>query len=132
MDFILIMQQNPEVSIIVIACLISIISLLITKYFTNQTRMKELKERQKELTKLSKEVKSDMKKLGEINTEIMQITMEMMKHSFKPLLITMLPLLLLFWWVREEFSTVLPGWIWYYIIAGIVSSIIFRKLFKVV
>jgi uncharacterized membrane protein (DUF106 family) len=131
MDFIAIIQAYPKVTIIVLASLISLISLIITKYVTDQKKMKELKIRQKELSKLSKEFKHDIKKLGEINAEVMQISMEMMKHSFKPLIFTMIPLLLLFWWVGNTFEAILPSWIWYYIIAGIVSSIIFRKLLDV-
>ncbi|MBI2628795.1 DUF106 domain-containing protein [Candidatus Pacearchaeota archaeon] len=132
MVFTEILQKYPEASIIVLATAVSLISILITKYFTNQNRMKELKARQKELSKLSKEFRTDIKKVTEINKEIMELTMEMMKHSLKPMIITLIPLLLLFWWVGQTFSTVLPKWIWYYIIAGIASSLIFRKLLKVV
>lgn len=131
MDFIALIQQYPKTSLIVLACLISFISLVITKYVTDQKKMRELKARQKELSKMSKEFKQDIKKLTEINQEMMQISMEMMKHSFKPLLITFIPLLILLWWVKSTFQTVLPSWIWYYIIAGIVSSLIFRKLLDV-
>jgi len=131
-DFVQLIQTYPKTSIILIATAISLISLIITKYMTDQKRMKELKERQKELTKLSKEVKNDMKKFSEINGEIMKISMEMMKHSFKPLLITLIPLLLLFVWIRSIYDPILSSWIWYYIGAGIISSLILRKLLKVV
>ena len=132
MAFIEIIQQYPEISIIVLASAVSLISIVITKYVTNQNRLKELKARQKDLSKLSKEFRTDIKKVTEINKEMMELSMEMMKHSFKPMIITLIPLLLLFWWVGQTFSTILPKWIWYYIIAGIASSLIFRKLLKVV
>ncbi|MBS3092010.1 DUF106 domain-containing protein [Candidatus Pacearchaeota archaeon] len=132
MVFTEILQKYPEASIIVLATAVSLISILVTKYITNQARLKELKSRQKELSKLSKEFRTDIKKVTEINKEMMELSMEMMKHSFKPMIITLIPLLLLFWWVGQTFSTVLPKWIWYYIIAGIASSLIFRKLLKVV
>lgn len=131
MDIVSIIQAYPKSSIIFIAVAISLITLIITKYFTDQTRMRELKAKQKELSNDVKKFKDDIKKVSEINKEMMQISMEMMKHSFKPLLITMLPLLLLFWWVGKTFSMILPGWIWYYIIAGIASSLILRKLLNV-
>ncbi len=132
MVFTEILQKYPEVSIIVLASAVSLVSILVTKYFTDQNRLKELKARQKELGKLSKEFRTDIKKVTEINKEMMELSMEMMKHSFKPMIITLIPLLLLFWWVRLTFATALPKWIWYYIIAGIASSLIFRKLLKVV
>ena len=132
MVFTEILQKYPEVSIIVLATAVSLVSIIITKYVTNQNRLKELKSRQKELSKLSKEFRTDIKKVTEINKEMMELSMEMMKHSFKPMIITLIPLLLLFWWVGQTFATVLPKWIWYYIIAGIASSLIFRKLMKVV
>ncbi len=125
------MRANPQASIIGIAVVISFISLLVTKYTTDQARMKELKARQKELSKQSKEFKDDIKKFTEINQEIMKLTMEMFRHSFKPLLITMIPLLALFWWVKNTFSDVFPHWIWYYKAAGIISSLILRKVLKV-
>jgi uncharacterized membrane protein (DUF106 family) len=57
--------------------------------------------------------------------------MELMKHSFKPLLISFIPLIIFFWWIRGIYSAVLPGWLWWYIPAGIISSIILRKALKV-
>lgn len=126
------LQTYPEISIVIISIGIMFFSTLITKYFTDQKKMKELRERQKELNKMAREFKNDLKKIGEINTEVMKISMEMMRHSFKPLIFTMIPLFLLFWWVGKTFSTVLPKWIWYYLIAGIIASIVFRKLLKVV
>ena len=57
-----------------------------------------------------------------------------MRHSFKPLLITMIPLLILLWWVRTLFAetAIATSWIWWYILAGIISSIIIRKALDVV
>jgi len=124
-------QANPQVSIIAFAILVNFVIILITKFVTDQDRMKELKAKQKEYNKVLKEVKGDMQKTMDIQKEMMQHSMEMMKHSFKPLLITLLPLLVLFWWLRQIFSPVLNHWIWYYIIASIIASIILRKVLKV-
>ena len=125
------MIANPKLSIILVSLSVTLVMTLITKYFTNQSRMKELKEIQKACQIKLKDAKGDMKKAGEINAEMMKCSMEMMKHSFKPMFITLIPLLFLFWWIRDIYTTILPGWIWWYILSSVISSIILRKLLKV-
>jgi uncharacterized membrane protein (DUF106 family) len=127
-----ILISNPQVSVIILALLITLVTTLITKKFTNQTRMKEIKDNQKNLQKKLKESKGDTAKMSQINKEMMESSMELMKHSFKPMIYTFIPLLLFFWWVRGVYTDVLAGWIWWYLVSGVVSSIIFRKLFNVV
>ena len=112
--------HNYGISIIILTVIIKAIFFpLSQKSFKSMKKMQKI---QPELKIIQERYKNDKQKLS----------MEMMKHSFKPMIITLIPLLLLFWWVGQTFSTVLPKWIWYYIIAGIASSLIFRKLLKVV
>ncbi len=127
-----ILLANPKLSVIIVAFLITFIMTLITKKFTNQKRMKELKDKQKDLQKKIKEVKGDTKKMTELNKEMMEISMELLKHSFKPTLYTLVPLLIFFWWLRGIYSPVFSSWIWWYIGAGVISSIILRKVLNVV
>jgi uncharacterized membrane protein (DUF106 family) len=54
----------------------------------------------------------------------------MMKSSFKPMFVTMIPFFILFYWIRNTYSPILPSWFWYYLGAGIISSILFRKWLK--
>ena len=126
------MIANPKVSIIVISFLVTLAMTLVTKKFTNQDRMKELKEIQKACQIKLKDSKGDLKKQSEINKEMMECSMELMKHSFKPMFITFIPLIVLFWWIRGFYSGVLSSWIWWYIGAGVISSIVLRKVLKVV
>jgi uncharacterized membrane protein (DUF106 family) len=58
--------------------------------------------------------------------------METMKHSFKPMIITFLPIIVFFGMIRGWYATteIASSWIWFYIGGSIVSSIFFRKLFK--
>jgi uncharacterized membrane protein (DUF106 family) len=123
---------NPTVSIIVIAFLITLIMTLITKKFTNQDRMKELKKIQKSCQIKLKDAKGNMQEMEKINKEMMECSMELMKHSFKPMLFTFIPLILFFWWIRGIYDPILSGWLWWYIGAGVVSSIILRRVLKVV
>jgi len=127
-------NSNPTLSIILIGFLVTLIMTLITKKFTNQTRMKELKDIQKACQIRLKDKKGDLEEQKKIQKEIMECSMELMKHSFKPMLITFIPLILLIFWLREAYmETVIAGtWIWWYIGAAIGSSIILRKILNVV
>ena len=126
------MIMNPKLSVIVLSFLITFAMTLVTKKFTNQNRMKELKEIQKACQIKIKDNKGNPEEMAKIQKEMMACSMELMKHSFKPMIFTFIPLIALFWWIRNIYTTVLPGWIWWYIGAGLVSSIVLRKALKVV
>jgi uncharacterized membrane protein (DUF106 family) len=117
----------PRTSIILLAFLVTLVMMLITKYFTDQDRMRELKKIQKACNIKLKENRHD----DAAQKQLMECSMELMKHSFKPLLISFIPLIIFFWWIRGIYSGVLTGWLWWYIPAGIISSIILRKALKV-
>jgi len=126
------MQANPQISIVILSVIVTLVSTLVTKWFTNQAQLKQLKERQKEIQKELKNCKDDCV-LKELQSEMLQITGTMMKSSFKPLLITMIPFLLLFYWVRSIFTPVLGfGWFWWYLGGSLVSGMIWRKILKIV
>ncbi len=126
------MIANPKASIIALSFLVTLAMTLVTKKFTDQNRMKELKKVQKACQIKLKDAKGDSKKQAEIQKEMMSCSMELMKHSFKPMLFTLLPLIILFWWIRGIYTDILSGWLWWYIGVSIVSSIILRKVLKVV
>lgn len=121
----------PRISIVAISFVITLVMTLITKYFTNQNRIKELKEIQKACRIELKDNHGNPEKTEQINKEMMGSSIELMKHSMKPTLITLIPLLLLFGWIRGIYLAILPGWIWWYIVSGIMSSIVLRKVLKV-
>jgi uncharacterized membrane protein (DUF106 family) len=128
------MTQYPKESVVILACAITFALTLVTKYTTDQKRMKEIRDIQKSHQLKMKEAQKekDNKKMMDLQKEMMQYTMEMFKHSFKPMLITAVPMLILIVWVRDVYTPVLSSWFWYYFIGAIVSSIIFRKILKVV
>ncbi len=131
----LLMQEYPRISIVVVSLLVSMISTVVTKYTTDQSLLKSVKDRQKEIQKELKEKKyspSDKRYL-ELQNELLSLTGKMFKNSFKPLFITMIPFLLLFYWLRSIFVPLMGNsWIWYYIIPSLFISSLWRKLFKVV
>ena len=122
----------PRTSIILISFLITLVMTLVTKKFTDQNRMKELKGIQKACQIKLKEVRGNADEMTKINKQMMECSMELMKHSFRPMLITFIPILLIFWWVRTAYTGVLASWIWWYLGSAIISSIILRKVFDVV
>ena len=120
----------PVVSLIIISSIVTLVSTLVTKWLTNQEHLKSLKERQKVIQKDLKNHKPGEKMFEELQAEMLQITMTTMKSSFKPLLVTIIPFLLLFTWIKSTYDGLLPSWIWYYIISSIIFSLIYRKVFK--
>jgi uncharacterized membrane protein (DUF106 family) len=126
-------NSNPVISIVAISFTITLAMTLVTKYFTDQKLMKELKVKQKELQKKLKEKKGDLELQKKIQKEMMGYSMELMKHSFKPMIITFIPIILIFWWIRGIYleTTIGNVWIWWYIGSALVSSIILRKAMDV-
>ena len=125
------MISNPKISIVLLAFLITLITTLVTKYTTNQDRMKELKNIQKACQITLKDNKGNPKKEQEIQKEIMDCSMELLRHSLKPMLITMIPLVIFFWWVKGMYAPILTSWFWWYLGVGIASNILLRKVMDI-
>lgn len=126
-----IITTNPKTSIILISAGVTAVSTLVTKWLTNQEHLKSLKARQKELNKKMKTAKPGEKLFEEIQSEMLQISATMMKSQFKPMLVTIVPFLALFAWLRGVYTPIMANsWIWYYIGGSIIFSTVYRKLFK--
>ena len=130
MTFTELMISNPKVSIALFSVIVTLLSTLAQKWLTNQEHLKSLKKRQKEIQKELKGCK-DGCVMKELNAEMMKITGVMFKSSMKPMFATMIPFLILFWWLRTIYAPVLSSWIWYYIGYSLVASIVLRKVLKV-
>ncbi|MBI2043054.1 DUF106 domain-containing protein [Candidatus Pacearchaeota archaeon] len=128
------MISYPKESVILVSIAVTLIMTLVSKYFTNQDRMRELKEVQKTCQIKLKESRDNAKKMAELQKQILECNMELMKHSMKPLLFTFIPLILLIGWLKGVYAEteIAKSWLWWYIGSGIFSSLIFRRLLKVV
>jgi uncharacterized membrane protein (DUF106 family) len=124
------MTASPKISIGIFSVIVTLISTLVQKKFTDQEHLKSLKKRQKEIQKEIKKTK-EPSVMQELNAEMLQLTGVMFKKSMKPMFVTMIPFLLLFVWLRGVYSPVLSSWIWYYIGYSVVASILLRKVLKV-
>src|SRR3989338_9470100 len=127
---------SPLFGIIVISFILSLVSLLAFKYLTDQELMKSFKERSKEMQNEIKKHKNDPKKMMEVNKKVqaeqMDLIIQQFKQSLKPMLVTLIPFILIFTWIRniyEPFGTVFLGMggIGNYIVFSLIFSLILRK-----
>lgn len=134
--------------IITLSAVLAIVTTLVYKYATDQNMMKELRTELKKHTDQMKEHKDDTQKMLESQKRAMDINMKIMKQNFKPMLITLVPFIGVFWGLRYLFDelTVIPlsfhiplsglatglGWIGTYLIFSMVFTTLFRKALKVV
>lgn len=88
-----------EWTITILSILITLITTLIYKKVTDQELMKTIKEDIKAIQKQMKEFKDDTAKVMELQKKMMEKSMIQMKQSFKPMFVTMLPILILFGWL---------------------------------
>lgn len=105
------MNKSPFLGILIISFILSVMVVLIYKYFTNQAEMKRLKEQQKEYQQKFKELKDRPDEMMKLQKEAMGKNFEYMKHSLKATLITMLPIILVFGWMNAHlaFEPIYPG-----------------------
>jgi len=90
--------------VLIMSLLVSLISTLIYKYTTDQDLMKTLKEELKSLQKLIKEFRHDPQKSMEVNEKLMKVNSRYFMQSLKPMIYTLLPLLLIFGWMQANLA----------------------------
>lgn len=130
-EFIQANAWNARISILVLSFLVTLFITIITYYMTDRKRMKELRDKQKALRIEIKKHKDNPQKMMELNKQMIEDMPEQLKHSFKPMLITMIPIIIIFAWLRSTFAltVIAKTWFWWYIGSSIVFSIILRKVF---
>ena len=105
------LNLSPFWGLVILAFLISLIITLVYKYATNQNEMKRLKERQKEYQKRMKTLRSEPEQMMKVQKEAMGANMEYMKHSFKAMIYTFIPIILIFGWMSAHlvYDPIMPG-----------------------
>lgn len=123
---------NPRISIILVSILASLFISVVQYFVMDKDKMRDLKAKQKALNAEMKLHKENPQKMMELQKELLGHSMESMKHSFKPMLITTIPLLLFFAFIRPIYATsiIAGSWFWYYFVTAIASSLVFRKMFN--
>lgn len=129
--------MSPLTGIIFVSFILTLLSTLAYKLFTDQKLMKDVKDEMKDIRKEMKEFAHDPAKVAELQKRSLEKSANQMKQSFKPMLITIIPFLLVFNWLRTEYEVLtvnflgISSWFWTYFIFTIIFSIVLRKLLKV-
>ncbi len=125
-------------ALVIIATILTFLVTIVYKYATDQTLMKGLKDETKSLQKQMKEHKDNPSKMMEIQKQAMEKNMKYMMHSFKPMIITFIPIIIIFGWLKNTYTGVelnflgfIDSWLWTYIIISIIASLILRKFLRV-
>ncbi len=124
-------QSNPKISIIILSFIVTLFITIVTYFMTDREKMKEIKDKQKALRLDMKKFKDNPEKVMQLNKQMLEDMPEQLKHSFKPMIVTMIPLIIFFGWLRATFATtsISSQWLWWYIGSSLVFSIIIRKVF---
>ena len=106
-----IFSLHPLASIAIIAFTVTLFTSLVYRFVTDQKVMQALKKELKDLQKMMKEHRDKPEKLMRIQKEAMEKNMQYMRHSMKPMLFTMLPLILMFGWLNAHiaYEPIAPG-----------------------
>lgn len=98
-------------AIVIISLIIALIMILIYKFTTNQTLMKEMKMQLKGYQKQLKEHRGDTAKMSELNKKMMSINMKVFRQSMKSMFVTWIPIILIFGWMNAHlgYYPILPG-----------------------
>ncbi|MBI5390973.1 DUF106 domain-containing protein [Candidatus Woesearchaeota archaeon] len=91
-------------AIFILSLFISVVMVFAYKLFTNQTMMKSFREDIKKLQGDMKNERENPKKMLEIQQQIMQKNSKYMMESFKPTLITFIPLIFMFAWMNAHLA----------------------------
>ncbi len=129
-------MSYPHVAIILISLAVTIFITVVRYFMTDRVKMKEIRERQKQLRAEMKQYKNHPEKMMELNQKMLEDMPDQMRQSFKPMIITLIPLLLLFGWMKSVYAAtslsgslwIFPVWLLWYIGASIIFSIILNKM----
>jgi len=136
----LLAKLGPLGFVVFISLLVSLVTVIVYKYTTDQILMKSIKEDLDKLNKKMREHKADSQKMMQVQKEMWSKQMTMMKHSFTSTIYTFIPIIILFSWLNANMGTygkILPlgfvnfGWLGSYILFAILFSMILRKILKV-
>src|SRR3989344_5908575 len=131
-----IIEASPLGAILLIALIITVVTTLVYKWVTNQKLLKQMKEDMDAIRKQMKDSKNDTQKMMALQKESLQKSLEQMKHTIKPMLITFIPLIIIFGWLQNTYTDkgnlIGPlNWLWVYIISTFIYNLSLRKLLKV-
>jgi uncharacterized membrane protein (DUF106 family) len=95
------------IGVFIIATIVAFVITLANKLLVDQDRLqflqKEMKDYQQEMMKAQKSGDAEaMAKVQKKQSEFMNIQKEMMFNSFKPMIVTFLPIIIVFYWMAQN------------------------------
>ncbi len=132
MDISALIIAYPKTSILVLSFVVTLFLTIVTHFMTDRAMMRAIKDKQKNLKEEMKKHKDNPQKMMEINKQMMEDFPKQMKQSLKISLVTLVPLLILWNWLRVVLAatSISHSWIWWYIVSSLIFSMILRKVFK--
>ncbi len=111
LDFLnIVLNLPPLAAIFVLSVVASAVTTVVYKYTTNQKVMKEIKD---DVKRMQAEVRSTKEpvRAAQLQKEMMKRSMQQMNSSWKSMLVTIIPLFLLFGWMQAHlaYNPISPG-----------------------
>jgi len=132
------LDWNVTWGMVILLFIVNLAMTLVQKYTTDQATLKEIKKEQKEFQKESQQYRDDPAKMMEMNKKQIDFFKRTFIITMRASMFTLVPLVLLFRWFGDYFSLIegfkffgYLGWFWFYLLASIVFTTIFRKVFDV-
>ena len=99
--------NNPVLTVFVISFIISLLTVTAQKLLVDQDKMNEMQAKSKALQKelRAAQASGDTKEMAKVQAkqmDMMQDQSEIMKMSFRPMIVTMIPILLIFAWMWQS------------------------------
>ncbi|HHQ45082.1 MAG TPA: DUF106 domain-containing protein [Candidatus Altiarchaeales archaeon] len=103
-----------------------------------QEHKKKIKDKQEKIKQAQKN--KDMKGMQEHQSELMSLMGAQMKQSFKPMIFTFIPFIIVFQWLRGNFADVGPvvkilgfelGWFGWYLLCSMIAGMALNKILKI-
>lgn len=137
-----ILSLPDPLGVLIICFILTLLITLLYKYMTDQELMKTLKAEMKSMQQEMKKLKDQPDKVMKMQKEAMSKNMKYFMHSMKPNLISFIPIIFIFSWLRKYYldlgnPAVLSigglnlSWLWTYIIFSVVLGLLLRKVLKV-
>ncbi len=131
--------MDPATTIALIAACVGAATTGLNKLLVDQDRVEEIRKRLKEIQKEMKEEKG--KEQPKKQKEMMQLSKEMMLNNFKPMIFTLIPILILIFFLKGMYGeagvvVTLPilniglTWLWWYILISIIVSMTLEGIYK--
>ncbi len=134
------LNLNPTIGLSIIVFIISLFTVIIQKYATDQETLKELRKEQKIIQEEMKKYKDHPEKLMELQKKQFEFLPRTMKLTMRPIIYTGIPFILFFRWFNDFFTTmqdvkffgITGSWFITYLVLSILFTSILKKVLKVV